>query len=424
MISKIKSKFQTNERKALISNFLSLSTLQLVNYIIPLITIPYLFNILGAEKFGLVVFAQALVAYFGIIINYGFNLSATREVSIHRNDINKISTIFSSIFFIKLLFTIILFSIFIFVIFYFEKFNKEWELYLFSFAMVIESLLFPVWFYQGMEKMKFITIIYAISKIVFIVLIFSLINSPDDYIKIPILYFVGSLVSGIISMIIVFKFFKINFVIPKITDISNQLKNGWHLFLSNLFINLYRNANVVILGFLTSPVFVGYYALAEKIIKALQSLLAPISDTLYPYIAKRNSNQEKSKSIEDLFKMTKYYLIILISLTIGILIFSPLAVKLISGEYISNVIIDLRVLSLVVFFGGLNYLFGILGLVNLGYKEYFTKSVATSGVFNISLCVFLSFYFNDLGASIALTLTEILLFSILIKKIYQIKKVH
>ncbi len=422
MINKIKSKFQTQERRALLSNFLSLSSLQIFNYIIPLITIPYLFQVLGSEKFGLVMFAQALIIYFGLIINYGFNLSATRQISINRDDIDKLSTIYSSILTYKILASIIIFFIFYFIINYFDKFSNESTLYLLSYGMLIESILFPVWFYQGMERMKFITIIYATSKILVLILIFLFIKSADDYEKVPLLYILGSLTSGFISIYISIKIFKIKIFIPKLSDIKFQLVDGWHLFISNLSINMYRNANILILGFLTSPVFVGYYALAEKVIKAVQGVLGPVSESLYPYIAKKSNQESSMKSISTLFKLLKYYLIILSILFISIIVLSPMISKLLAGQYDDNVINNLRILSFVVLFGGLNYLIGIIGLINLGYKKYFTKATLISGTFNVVVCFVLSYYLQDIGAAISLSLTEIVLFIILFSKIRKIKK--
>ena len=85
VLNKIRQKFQSEDRKRLLENFLSLSVLQGANYILPLITLPYLVRVLGPEKFGLIAFAQSFIQCFVILSNYGFNLSATREISINRD---------------------------------------------------------------------------------------------------------------------------------------------------------------------------------------------------------------------------------------------------------------------------------------------------------------------------------------------------
>lgn len=422
MLNKLKSKFQSEERKRLLTNFFSLSALQMVNYILPLIVIPYLFTTLGAEKFGLIVFAQAVVIYFGLFVNYGFNLSATKEISIHRDNVKKISEIYSSVTTIKVIFSLIAFGVFNLMVFSLDRFSEDWKLYLFTFGTIVESILFPIWFFQGMERMKYITIIYTISKIVVTALIFIIIKSSDDYLIVPILYFIGSVSSGVLSIYILLKQFQIKFILPSFDQIVFHLQDGWHLFISNVSINMYRNVNVLILGLMTTTLYVGYYALAEKVIKALQSLMGPVSEALYPYIAKKSANQSLKKSLSDIFKIAKYYSAILGIIFLSILLFAPFLVYLLGGSYIENVILDMRILSFVIFFGGLNYLFGIIGLISLGYKKYFMKSVLFTGMLNVVLCLLFSPMLQDIAAAIALSISEFALLFLLLKKLTVLHK--
>ena len=422
MLNKLKSKFQSEERKRLLSNFFSLSALQAVNYLLPLIVIPYLFTVIGVERYGLIVFAQTVVTYFGVFVNYGFNLSATKEISVHRDDTKRISEIYSSVTTIKITFSIITFTAFILMIINIDRLSEDWELYLFSFGAIIESILFPVWFFQGMERMKYITVIYTISKIIVTALIFIVIKNPDDYLIVPILYFTGSVSSGILSIYILLKQFQIKFILPSHDEIIFQLKDGWHLFVSNLAINMYRNTNVLILGLMTSTLYVGYYALAEKTIKALQSLMGPISETLYPFISKKSANQSLKKSLNDLSRITKFYSVLLISLVILILFFAPYIIYILGGSYINNVIIDMRILSVIIFFGGLNYLFGIIGLISLGYKQYFMMSVLFVGFLNVVLCFILTPTLQDAGAAISLSISEFILLLLLFRKLLILNK--
>ena len=424
MINKFKNIIDTDNKKRLFSNFISLSILQLANYLLPLIIVPYLFAVLGTVKYGLIVFAQSLVASFGLFVNYGFNLSATKEIAVHQKNIKKVSEIYSTVTVIKSLFSLIALLLFLILIFSFNKFSDDKTLYLLTFGTIIESILFPVWLFQGMERMKYITVIYSISKIIVAILIFTVINNTSDYLLIPILYFCGSLSSGIISIFILFKYFKIKFYYPSLQQIKFQLHDGWHLFISNISINLYRNSNILILGFLTTPLYVGYYALAEKVIRALQGLLGPISETLYPYIANKSAKQSIKKSLENLLKISKYYFFILITIVFFVLFLAPFAVEILTDSEINNIVLDMRILTGALFFGGFNYLMGIIGLISLGFQKYFSRAVIITGSINVALCFVLSPLIKDSGAAFALTVSELVLSILLFNKLFSLYKLQ
>ena len=421
MIKKIKSKFQKEEHKRLLSNFISLALLQGAKYILPLITFPYLVRVLGVEKFGLLAFANATIAYFNILTDYGFNLTATREISIYRDNKSKINEIFSSVMIIKFILMIISFILLLVLIFSFDKFKKDYEIFILTFGMVIGQVLFPQWFFQGMERMKYITFLNILAKGIFTIAIFVFIHKSSDYWKVPLINSLGFIIAGVIALYIIFKDFRIKFSFQRLNVLRHYFIDGWHLFLSTFAGNFYRNFNTLVLGFLTNNLYIGYYSIAERIVKIIQTLQNIAGNTLFPYFS--NKIAQNKKYFFELNK--KYFKLIIIAYSLAVLltfILSPLIVKVIQGIYQNNTILDLKIMSFVILIGGLNYYFGVLGLITMGYKKEFSKAIVITGISNIILSFILVYFFKDIGASFAFVISESVLFGIIIYYFNKLKR--
>jgi PST family polysaccharide transporter len=379
----IKERFlATDTRKRLIENFLSLSTLMITYYALSLITLPYLVRVLGPEKFGLIAFSQAFIGYFMILTDYGFNLLATRDVSINRENKEKVSEIFSSVMIIKLALMIISIILMSVIIFSFEKFRQDWIVYYLTFGMVVGQVLFPAWFFQGMEKMKYVTFIDILSRLIFTVAIFVFIKHTSDYLYVPLLNSLGVIVAGFLVMWIVYRDFKVDFKIPSFVSIKYHLKEGWILFKTTIFASAYRETNVFILGLVTNNTITGYYSIAEKILKAVQGLQGPLGQALYPVFCTKYGTDKKNFKLYH-FKYLKFIILIYTLLAIFIILLSPYIIKIVAGKIYDESVLDLQILSVVILVGGLNYYFGVLGLIPLKFEKEFSRFVIAVGLLNI-----------------------------------------
>ena len=280
----------SQDKKRLLSNFFSLAILQGANYILPLITLPYLVRVLGVEYFGLLAFASATVAYFNVLVDYGFNLTATREISIHREDKAKVVEIFSSVMSIKFILLIVSFILLTLFVFSFEKFSKDALVYFLTFGTVVGQTLFPVWFFQGMERMKYITYLNILSKLIFTIAIFIFVQEQNDFWIVPLLTSIGFIIAGILSLILIQKEFNISFKLQPLETLRYYFIDGWDIFVSSFFGNFYRNFNTIVLGVLTNNIFVGYYSIAERVIKIIQMLQNIVGNVLFPYFSKKFHN--------------------------------------------------------------------------------------------------------------------------------------
>lgn len=331
MIKKIKSIANTEEKQRLLSNFVSLFVLQGLNYLLPLLTFPYLVRVLGVENFGLLAFATAIITYLGILTDYGFNLTATKDVAVHREDKKKLTEIFSSVMIIKTGLMLLSFWALIILVFSFKKFSLHWDIYLLTFGVVFGQTLFPVWFFQGMEKMKYITYLNIVSKFIFAVSIFVLVKDKGDVWIVPLLTSISFIAVGVCSLFMVKKLFGVGFKTQNIKTITLYLKSGWHVFVSRFYASMYTTMNTFLLGVLTNNVIVGYYAIAERITFAFVGLFDPANQAVYPYLAQKHKNSLKEFSIA-IKKMATYFFTGAILLFIATEFLGDYLVYFINGE--------------------------------------------------------------------------------------------
>jgi PST family polysaccharide transporter len=297
----------------------------------------------------------------------------------------------------------------------FDKFSQDITLYLFTFLIVFGQMLFPVWYFQGMEKMKLVTIVNVISKIIFTVLVFIVIQEKDDYIYVPIINGVGFIFGGVLSLIILYIVFKQKFKISSFDSLKYYFVDSSQYFLSRISVTLYTSSNAFILGLFTSNTMVGYYAIAEKLYQALQQMYQPIIRTLYPYISKSNNVK--------LFK--KVFTISIILNILGIIflylyatnIFELLFSKNVGTQSLEVFYIFLVASLMVVPSVFLGYPF----LGALGFPKYANLSVVYGSIFHIIGVTLLSLFQNITIYSVAymVVFTEILVFTM---RVYWVKR--
>ncbi len=363
MLKKIKQEY-----KNLLSNFISLFVLQGANYILPLITFPYLVRVLGSEKFGLVMFAQAFITFFNILVDFGFNLSAVREISLYRDNKRKLTEIFSSVITIKISLILVSLTLLTIIVLSFDKFKDEKILYYLSFLIVIGQALFPVWYFQGIEKMKYITIVNVLSKTFFVFAVFIFIHDEKDYLLVPLFNGLGLIIGGLISLWILHKIFGQTFEFQDLNTIIKYIKEGFQFFLSRLSSVGYSNINTFLIGVILTSQYVTYYYVADKIISIILQIFDPIVQTVYPYLAR---NFRKSF----FFKLFGFVFISSIFIVIFIYMLSGYISILFLKEVNSVFIKTMYILSALIPVSIIYVFLGAPLLLARGYKKEFNLSI-------------------------------------------------
>lgn len=413
---------QIKNHKSLVESFFSLSILNGLNVLLPLITLPYILRVVGASNYGVYAFVYALVQYVSLFNTYGFNFSATKQASQCRNEKAQLNKIYNAVIACRLILAFGAIILFLSLSPWLLETKDKMLMFWMGLGIVLGDTFIPVWLFQGVEKMRYLTIINVISKLIFTILIFVVIRTAKDYIYIILFNGLGYVVAGISSTIITKKMFGLNLSKPTWSDIKFQFKDGLAVFGSTIGVNLYRNTNIFILKFFVSDAAVGIYASAEKIIKGLQMAVSPIAQALFPHLGYRFKTQHLKESLDLLIRVSKKFFVLLLIITVGAFIGADLLTKLLCGNGFNDAVSLIRIMSFVILFGGMNYILGIVGLINLNEGKSFFYAVMVSGIASIVfLFLFVSKYGN-FAAAWALTLSEILLFVICIYKIYKLKR--
>lgn len=395
-----------SNNKVLVKNFTSLSLLQLANYIFPVITLPYLVRVLGPEKYGVINFAAAFSAYFVIITDYGFNLSATQEISVNRNDKEKVSEIFSSVLTIKIILFFLSSGIFFLIVNMFELFSNDAGLYSIMFIGVVGIVLFPLWVYQGVEKMKYILIINVAIRSVTIVSIFLLVKVENDYLLLAVIYTITQVMTGITGLFFAIRKFDLRYLFPSKVQLLEQLKKGWNLFLSSIWINLYTTSNVFILGLFAPNSVVGYYSAADKVRIAFQGILSSMSQSVFPYVNKLLA-ESYQKFLSFNRKLLKISVIIGIIISSSLFLFAEPIVKIVLGNEYSPSVIVLRIIAWLPLIIFLSNVFGIQTMLPLNYQKRFSQILFLAALINLMISFSIVPSYFEIGTAVSMLVTEI-----------------
>lgn len=392
------------DKKVILSNFISLSVLQAANYILPLIVIPFLVRVLGPEKFGLVMFAQAIATFLKVMVDFGFELSGTRAISVSRNDKERLSDLFSSIITIKLFLTILSFALLVMIVEFFTRFQFDSAVYYLSFGLVIGNAIFPVWFFQGIEKMKFVTLINILAKTIFTILIFLVLQSEEDFLLVPIFNSLGIIIAGGLGFLLSLQYVRLT--IPKRETMRVLLYDSSSLFISSFSVHLCTTVNVLILGLFTNNTMVGIYSSMEKLILAIKNVYSPLYQALFPWLAV----QTRQEGIRIIKRLTPVVFVVSCIITFLILLYGKDMLYFIyRDENILEYIEIFQILSLVSIFAALHMLYNALFLPAI--KKYKTRMLILTigGIFNVLLSLYLISRYGIYGTAFSVISTEFVL---------------
>jgi O-antigen/teichoic acid export membrane protein len=395
------------KKNKLLFNFFSLGIVQAITSLLQLIVIPYVIAKIGVDGFGIVAVAQVVMFYLSAVTEYGFSQTATREISIHRNDRLLISRIFFKVVFSKLFLCAISFLLLLVLFAFVPVFRAHGLLYLAGFMFVIGQSVLINWFFTGMEKMQLMAVITLIARVLFVLFVFLFIKSKGDDVLYLFFLGAGNFIMGLLSIFLVIRRYDLFFIMPAVKDISEELRKGWQITATNLSNNFCQYSNIFILRFFTNDLVTGYYSIAERIFLTLRQMLAVYSQSVYPQVCLL-ADKGRDVIISYFKRNFVPFLWMLIAACVLLFIMSPWVVYFFIGHQNGNSSLILRIFSIVLIVACLNIPATLILLAADQRRSYFR--VYTVGVIlNVLLNMLLAYYFQSTGTAIAIFLTELLI---------------
>lgn len=390
----------------LIKNIASLGVVQLVNYVFPLITVPYISRIIGPEGYGIINYATAFIAYFVLLVGYGFDLTATRRIARNPNDLLNRNKVFSEVINARILLFLLSFLLFLVAILYVEPIKKDIRVSLLLFVGCLSTILTPQFIYQGMQELSIFAKVNFAKGVITTIMVFMIIKRPEDYIWLITINVVVGFMMSIFFLIHAFKKFNLifNFITPRDTFIL--LWNERMIFLSTVVISLYTTTNTVLLGFFDSIENVGYFTTSQSFLTIVTTVLTvPLATALFPYIGTSFSfSREQGLDVVKKILPIVFYSVTFSCLCLWLL--SPLLVSVLYGGKFNNSILPLQIMSFLPLIICLSNMFGIQVMLNLGMDKLFFKITTICSILGLTCNVFMSKYWGYIGTAWNIVIIE------------------
>ena len=368
--------------KTIAKNTFYLSIIEVVRLIMPFVALPYILKTIGTENYGIIAFAQSIIAYFSVLVAFGLDISAVKNVSENRSNRDELSKIVSSVLIIKFLLFVVSSFVLAAIVYWVPFLKIHYVVFLFAFIACLSDLFFPVWFFQGIEKMQLITIVRLSAIIMYVISIFVFIHNDSDYILIPLLQSLSFIVTAIGGLFFLIFQQRIRLFVPQKRYIVSVFKESIPFFFSRVSVVINHNIAKTFSGILLGMNEVAIFDIAQKIISAAIIPLNMMSHAIYPHNA---NNKDK------VFAKKTFNLIVIIAMVISIivLVFAPMAIRILGINDVYTCSRVCYILCLWLLAAAIAIYLGAPMLVAFGYPKPYNKSVLYSTVFLFMIYIIL-----------------------------------
>ncbi len=386
-------------------NAAALYALQIADYAVPLVTLSYLARVLGPESWGEVLYAQGFALWLLLVFEYGFQLSATREIARRRDDKAEVGRIVAGVAGASVVLTAASVVVAAIAQLAIPAFRAKPSYLWLAWAIALTGGVRPLWYFQGIERMEWPSLWNGISRVAVAVALFVFVRSSDDAYWVLVLQVIAS--GAVVAVMWRRLYREIPYARPSRAQAFAALASGWRLFLFRGAVSFYTTANTVLLGWFVPAAAVTYYAAPERLIKAGQGLIWPASQVLYPRM-----NRLAGTDGAEAARMARVALAVIggggLAAGLAVIALAPWIVSWQFGAGYEAAVPVLRLLALLLPLVAASNVLGIQWMLPQGMDGAFNVIIIAAGVVNLGLAFYLAPRYGPYGMALAVVVAEAL----------------
>ena len=388
MLSKIKS----IGKHSVSRNAAALGVMQIANYAVPLLLLPFLTRQLGMEAFGMVAITLAAIQLAFVLTDYGFSLSATYSISINRENTDFVNQKISAIFGAKALLVSLLAVTLIIASQTVPSLQAYTTYIIAAFIAICAQAFQPIWLFQGIERMKNITLYTVLSKVLYAILVLQLIRSPEDAVTVIYCWSAAQVIGLLASLYFMYSAgYRVSW--PSLQTVRHEFVDGAQFFWSRLAVAVYTSASTLVVGS-QSAAQAAQFAVCEQIYKAGQNVTSPINNAMFPYMA-------KNKDWKVFYKILFIAGITMIAGCLALAFYADTLLSMLFGREYSaaaSVLLVFLCTTVVNYFG---VTFGYSAFAALGRVEIANRTVIVGAIAHAIGLLLIHYYFEITPLSVA-----------------------
>ncbi|WP_091467292.1 oligosaccharide flippase family protein [Flavobacterium urocaniciphilum] len=351
------------------------------NVIAPFIVIPYIILKCGEENFGKSAIGLSVAFFIIVFIDFGCDILGVKDISINRDDIDRRNYIISRVTYIKAFFIVLSSIIFLIIIQQFEFFNKEKDLYYFSFSVFMAQIVNPLWIFQGLEKFNLFSYFSILSKSIYILLIFYFLDQKSDFIYINLAFGLSIFIAGVVFFLVLNKKYQFVFVPIKISELYGYMYENRTYVFSQIFIWMQLYSPILLVNYFGTSVQVGQFRIVDQIISIFKTYVLLSFNFIYPKIC-FEFDKKYNKGVRSWKLFNSMNFIFLSTLIIVLFVFSYEIINyynILNKNYVTE-LLQTALIYPVIFF--IVYAFKQL-LLALHFEKIFSRIIIAMSILNL-----------------------------------------